>query len=206
MGFLSTSEVVKCSATDLLGQYVGQTAPKTLKKLQEGLGHVLFIDEAHRLIYDYGSYAIEAADELVAFLSKPVNVGRMIVILAGLKDDMNRLIYLYPAFSGLFPEEITFDHIPPDDCITLLVRELVHSRFGSENESLTDKDSENYHKVRRLFRTLGVIPSWSNAHDVKNLAKQMVGQFLQTFQRGVPPERNLSAELIISCMKEMITQ
>lgn len=49
LGFLSNVEVVECSATDLVGQYIGHTGPKTVKQLERGLGKVLFIDEAYRL-------------------------------------------------------------------------------------------------------------------------------------------------------------
>ncbi|RTE83779.1 hypothetical protein BHE90_001583 [Fusarium euwallaceae] len=204
MGFLSTSEVIECSATDLLGQYVGHTAPKTLKKLQEGMGRVLFIDEAYRLMY--GAYGADAVDELVGFLSKPTNVGKMIVILAGFTADMHRLISLYPVLSGLFPEEIAFDHIPPDDCITLLRRELAQSGFHSDNNFLDDKSSVDYSKAKRLFHILALIPSWSNARDVKNLGKQILGRFLETSLSDGSRERVLTAGIIIECMKHMITQ
>ncbi|RSM09364.1 hypothetical protein CEP52_004209 [Fusarium oligoseptatum] len=204
MGFLSTEKVIECSATDLLGQYVGQTAPRTQKKLQEGIGHVLFIDEAYRLID--GSYGVEAVDELVSFLSKPANVGRMIVILAGLMKDMHELMARHPVLSGLFPEEITFYHIPPDDCIILLNRELERNGFWSNQQFLTDKRSENYHKVRRLFHTLAAIPTWSNARDVKTLTRQMLGRFLETNQPAASPERALTADLIIECLKHMVIQ
>jgi hypothetical protein len=64
MGFLSTPEVLECSATDLVGNYVGQTGPKTQKLLEKGLGKVLFIDEAYRLAE--GGFATEAMDESTA--------------------------------------------------------------------------------------------------------------------------------------------
>jgi SpoVK/Ycf46/Vps4 family AAA+-type ATPase len=47
MGFLSTPEVVECSATDLVGQYVGQTGPKVQQMFAKALGRVLFVDEAY---------------------------------------------------------------------------------------------------------------------------------------------------------------
>ena len=49
MGFLSTAEVVECSAKDLVGQYVGQTGPKAQALIESALGKVLFVDEAYRL-------------------------------------------------------------------------------------------------------------------------------------------------------------
>lgn len=46
MGLLSSTDVIECAASDLVGQYVGQTGPKTRQKLEQGLGKVLFVDEA----------------------------------------------------------------------------------------------------------------------------------------------------------------
>lgn len=59
--------MVECSATDLIGQYVGQTGPKTIKQLERGLGKVLFVDEAYRL--SGGLFAQEAVNELVSVYS-----------------------------------------------------------------------------------------------------------------------------------------
>lgn len=75
LGFLSQVEVVECSATDLIGQYVGETGPKTIKQLERGLGKVLFIDEAYRL--GEGSFAQEAINELVDTVTKPQFAGKL---------------------------------------------------------------------------------------------------------------------------------
>lgn len=48
MGFITSAEVIECSSTELVGQYVGQTGPETQKLLENGLGKILFIDEAYR--------------------------------------------------------------------------------------------------------------------------------------------------------------
>ena len=98
MGFLSTEEVVECSATDLIGQFVGSTCPKTRSQLEKGLGKVLFIDEAYRLAE--GQYATEAVEEMVHLLSTPKYMGRMIVILAGHTSGMNRLMAANSNLSG----------------------------------------------------------------------------------------------------------
>lgn len=49
MGILGAPEVLECSSSDLVAQYVGQTGPKTERLLEKGSGRVLFIDEAYRL-------------------------------------------------------------------------------------------------------------------------------------------------------------
>jgi len=204
MGFLSTAEVIECSAIDLIGQFVGQTAPKTRKKLNEGIGKVLFIDEAWRLAG--GTFAAEAVDELIHFLTQPSNQGRMIVILAGFVEEMNKLMTVQPILSGLFPEEIFFDNIPAEDCMKLLARELELNQTVTEDNFLENSASDGYKKVKRLFHVMQVIPTWSNARDIKNLAKTIVGRFLESSNPTPQHARTLSADQIIDSMKSSVLQ
>ncbi|KAI0111382.1 P-loop containing nucleoside triphosphate hydrolase protein [Daldinia grandis] len=197
MGLLATPQVVECTVADLLGQYVGHTVPKTRKKLQEGVGKVLFIDEAHRLVQ--GQYETEAVDELIQFLTRPSHKGRMIVILAGYTADMHSLMSTRPALASLFPEEITFDNIPLDDCIALLAKELEFSKFTSEAGFLTNPSSPDYGKVKGLFHAMQSIPSWSNARDVRNLSRRILGGFLESIDYGCAHQaRVISAARITS--------
>src|SRR3954465_15657636 len=122
MGFLSTAEVVECSATDLVGQYVGQTGPKTQKLLEKALGKVLFIDEAYRLTE--GVFAKEAMDEIVDCITKPKFAQKLIIILAGYDADINRLMSINPGLTSRFPEALQFNGLNPDDCTRLLTKLL----------------------------------------------------------------------------------
>ncbi|KAK3374612.1 P-loop containing nucleoside triphosphate hydrolase protein [Podospora didyma] len=180
MGFLSTTEVVECTATDLIGQYIGQTAPKARRQLEQGLGKVLVIDDAPRLAHGT-HFAPEAVDELVHFLSRPNHAGRIVVILAGDTDGMHLLMSKKLALSALFPEEVVFDNLPSEDCIALLLREIEHG-FGlaiAEDHPLRDMTSESYLGAGKLFGLLGETTGWSNARDVKQLAKQVFGKYLE---------------------------
>src|SRR5271169_1458485 len=94
MGFLSSTDVIECSTSDLVGQYVGQTGPKTKKLLERARGRVLFIDEAYRL--GEGHFAKEAVDELVSTLTLEQYKGRIIVILAGYDKEINDLLAVNP--------------------------------------------------------------------------------------------------------------
>lgn len=98
---------------------------------------------------------------------------------------MDSLIGVRPGLSRLFPEEIVFNNIPPADCITLLEREPKLENIEADDDFLGNPFSDNYVKVTRLFRVLQLIPGWSNARDVKNLAKQIVGGFLEAGVRYV---------------------
>jgi hypothetical protein len=90
MGYLAKAEVVERSATELVGSYVGQTGPKVQKVLESALGRVLFIDEAYRLAGE--GFAKEAMDEIVDCLTKLKYAQKLIVILAGYDDDINRFV------------------------------------------------------------------------------------------------------------------
>lgn len=203
MGFISTKAVVECSATDLIGQYVGQTAPKTRKKLQSSLGRVLVISDSGRLMND--SFAAQAVEELLQFLASPSNSGKIIVILTGLTTEINKLLEQHSALSGLFSEEIIFEAIPPDDCIELLLQELQGSGINVKIPSLADSSSEDYCKVRQLFRSLGAIPSWSNARDVKNMAKQIIRQFFSASDPAAL-QQGLSLTHVTEYMNQAIAQ
>jgi hypothetical protein len=98
MNLLSSAEVIESSATDLIGSYVGQTGPKLLEK---ALGKVLLIDEAYRLAE--GHFAKEAMDEIVDCITKPKFFQKLIIILAGYDNDINRLMATTRGLTSRFP-------------------------------------------------------------------------------------------------------
>ncbi|KMU89771.1 stage V sporulation protein K [Coccidioides immitis H538.4] len=203
MGLLSAPEVVEHSASDLIGQYVGQTSPKTRKLLELASGKVLFIDEVHRLAS--GQFAAEAVDELVGFLTQQENAGKMVVILAGYQSDIRNLMSNRPDLSGLFKEEIAFDELSPEDCVAILLRELDANRITTESDFLRVRESRGHSNVRKLFKALIALPGWSNARDVKYLATQILGNFLESAADNTTSDRTLSADHVEACIMDMIT-
>ncbi|KAL7931989.1 P-loop containing nucleoside triphosphate hydrolase protein [Trichoderma chlorosporum] len=203
MGFISTKEVIECSATDLIGQYVGQTAPKTRKKLQSSLGRVLVISDSGRLMGD--SFAAQAVEELLQFLANPSHSGKIVVVLTGLATDINKLLEQHPVLFGLFSEEIIFEALQPDDCIRQLLQELQGSGVNVRIPSLANSSSEDYCKVRQLFRSLGALSGWSNARDVKNIAKQIIRQFFNTSDPAAL-QHGLSIAHVTDYMNQAIIQ
>ncbi|XMA20285.1 hypothetical protein WAI453_013076 [Rhynchosporium graminicola] len=171
MGFLAKADVVECSATDLVASYVGQTGLKVQNVLENALGRVLFIDEAYRLAGD--GFAKEAMDEIVDCLTKPKYARKLIVILAGYDDDMNRLMAQNPGLTIRFPEVIVFRGLDPTDCLNLLIQ-LMRGRQLDMRKNNKDLDLsimevptlDFRHVTLDQFEILGRIANWANARDV----------------------------------------
>ena len=173
MGLLSSPEVCECSATDLIGQYVGQTGPKTTKQLEKALGKVLFIDEAYRL--GEGNFATEATNELVDNLTKAKFAGKMIVILAGYEDAMNQLLSVNQGLASRFPEDVMFKNMEPQHCMQLLQDLLKKS--GIEVDE-ADKD-QLLPDILDSFASLSNLRSWGNGRDINTLSKIIISQLFQ---------------------------
>ena len=185
LGFLATAEVVECSATELVGQYVGQTGPKTQKLLEKGLGKILFIDEAYRLAE--GQFAKEAMDEIVDSITKPKFAQKLIIILAGYDADINRLMSINPGLTSRFPEALLFKGLEPDESVRLLT-ELLKVQKSKLRQKKTDLDMAVLEYPRNAFfqdlldrfKTLSMLPNWANARDVQTIAKSIFGKTMKS--------------------------
>jgi AAA+ superfamily predicted ATPase len=105
---LSTGNFVEAQRGDLIAEYIGQTAPKTLKKIGEAKGGVLFIDEAYNLSYSDSSK--DYGHECVATLIKEMEDKRddLCVILAGYSKEMEQLLNTNPGFKSRIQFNIEF--------------------------------------------------------------------------------------------------
>ncbi|KAJ3962451.1 hypothetical protein N0V92_000828 [Colletotrichum tropicale] len=173
MGLLSTDEVVTCSVTDIVGEYVGQTGPKVLNTLETGLGKVLFIDEAYRLAMGTNgtsgsSFHTEAVGELVDAMTQPRYRNNMVVILAGYTREMDCLMHTNPGLRSRFPEQITFEPMPPHACLQYLRNQLHKLKIGVVEG---DDSSEIVHD---LFERLSLTSGWASGRDVETLARRII--------------------------------
>ncbi|RWA10744.1 hypothetical protein EKO27_g4355 [Xylaria grammica] len=154
-------------------------------------------------------YGREALDELINFLTKPANMGRIVVIMAGYTWEMNMLLSTSPVPEGIFQDDIIFENIPPDECISLLAHELIKANEGIDTRGVfADSASEDYIKIRWLFRSMQSVPSWSNARDVEHLAKRILSRNLELTSDGslqVDP-LVISSQRVIDCMLQMLKQ
>ncbi|KAK4201316.1 hypothetical protein QBC40DRAFT_223947 [Triangularia verruculosa] len=179
MGFLSTNEVIECSASNLIGQYMGQTSPKVINLFEKALGKVLFIDEAYRLSggnrgTGHGSYEEEAIGELVDCMTKPRYLRKMIIVLAGYDKDMDNLMQVNAGLRGRFATEIVFPAMTASKAKQHLKNLLLKEDIELRDD--VDPGEEEKEKVLRYLHQLGKTVGWANARDVKSLAATVTGQ------------------------------
>ncbi|RYP32534.1 hypothetical protein DL767_005146 [Monosporascus sp. MG133] len=192
MGFLSTDEVVECSASHMIGQYTGQTAPKVVSLLDSALGKVLFIDEAYRLTSRLGGrgFESEAIGELVDCMTKPRYLRKMIIILAGYNNDMHQLLKSNAGLRGRFPTEIRFRPMDEELSRAHLVKLL--SKQDIEIHDETKPSSDDHETVLRLFYKLGMTEGWSNGRDIQSLANVITAEVYKRTP-SIPAESEASS-------------
>ncbi len=125
LGLLPGEELVEAKASDLVTGYVGQAGKCTRELLRKSLGGVLFIDEAYQMDPQRGgSFMTEAVDELVGALTEDEFKGKLLVILAGYSDDMEKMLKTNPGLNSRFSERVHFEDFHTEAIADLLKAEL----------------------------------------------------------------------------------
>ncbi len=117
LGLLVRPEVIEAHRADLVGEHLGSTAIKTNKLVDSALGGVLFIDEAYALHNEAYSGGDAFGSEAVATLLKRAedDRDRLVVVLAGYPQDMDRLLRSNPGLASRFSTRITFPSYAPGE-------------------------------------------------------------------------------------------
>ncbi|MFN3276328.1 MAG: CbbX protein [Paracoccus sp. (in: a-proteobacteria)] len=119
LGYVRKGHLVTVTRDDLVGQYIGHTAPKTKEVLKKAMGGVLFIDEAYYLYRpenerDYGQEAIEILLQVMEN-----NRDDLVVILAGYADRMDRFFASNPGFRSRIAHHIEFPDYSDDELLVI---------------------------------------------------------------------------------------
>ncbi|WCK55851.1 AAA family ATPase [Aneurinibacillus sp. Ricciae_BoGa-3] len=134
-GFLKRGHLVTAGRADLVGEYVGQTAIKTERKIREALGGVLFIDEAYSLLGERGDYGREAVDTLVEEITK--HNENLVVILAGYPELMEDLLDSNPGLRSRFKKRFTFPDYTADELVQVAADYARNLGYDLEDEAAT---------------------------------------------------------------------
>jgi len=137
LGYLTKGHITNVTREDLVGQYVGHTAPKTKEQLQKAQGGILFIDEANHLYKpdnerDYGSEAIELLLQVMENQRDD-----LILIFGGKKEKLETFFHSNPGISSRIGNHIDFPDYKSED-LKEITKFLLHNhnRYKFSNESL----------------------------------------------------------------------
>jgi probable Rubsico expression protein CbbX len=164
LGYLDRGHLVAAMRNDLVGEYIGQTAPKTKKLLDRAKGGVLFIDEAYYLHRtdsekDYGQEAIEILLQVMENERHSI-----VVILAGYKDRMDAFFESNPGMSSRIAHHLDFANYEPEelDSIGRLMLEQ-EAYYLSEDAAVTFRE----YLAWRMQQ-----PRFANARTVRNMLER----------------------------------
>jgi AAA+ superfamily predicted ATPase len=168
MGFLSTDEVIECSATHLIGMFEGHTGPRVVELFERSLGKVLFIDEAYRLgLSGEHSFACDAVGEIVDCMMKPRYHGKLVIVLAGYTHDVDLLLRTNAGLRGRFATEISCSPMSPESEL----RHLCGLLAKKDIELLGAKaglDGDSRGALMELLAKLAETKGWASGRDVQD--------------------------------------
>ena len=163
LGFVRRGQVISVTRDDLVGQYIGHTAPKTKEILKKAMGGVLFIDEAYYLHRpdnerDYGQEAIEILLQVMENQRED-----LVVILAGYGERMTKFFGSNPGFRSRIAHHIEF----PDyaEAELLFIAELMLKERGYRFSAAAREAFEKYIALRRTQPFISKARSIRNAVD-----------------------------------------
>jgi len=169
-GVLPEAKFVETDASGLIGKYVGETAPKTQAKINDAMGGVLFIDEAYALADTNGVDGVSSGygDEAIAVLLKEMEDkrGKFCVILAGYKEQMQKLLSSNPGFSSRIQFSLDFPDYSREELM-----QLSDVFLSKKQYEITPNALEKLIDVTEYFRQ---DDDFSNARTLRNILDQVI--------------------------------
>jgi probable Rubsico expression protein CbbX len=184
LGYVRSGHLVAVTRDDLVGQYIGHTAPKTKEVLKKAMGGVLFIDEAYYLYRpenerDYGQEAIEILLQVMENQRDD-----LVVILAGYKDRMDTFFQSNPGMNSRIAHHIEFPDYAEDE-----LAKIAHHMLEFQNYKLDEEAQLAFERYLQLRKQQ---PHFANARSVRNALER--ARLRQASRLFANPHQELTAE------------
>ena len=184
LGYLEKGHLVHAMRDDLVGEYIGHTAPKTKQVLERAMGGVLFIDEAYTLYraQDSKDYGQECIDILMQVMENERD--KLVVILAGYKDRMDHFFESNPGMSSRIAHHLDFAEYEVDEL--LAIGRLMLDRTSYYLSEEADTAFRDYLSLRMRQ------PRFANARSVRNELES--ARLRHAYRLAADPERHWSKD------------
>ncbi|MCR5294700.1 MAG: AAA family ATPase [Lachnospiraceae bacterium] len=186
IGALSKGQLVEVDRGNLVAGYVGQTAIKTKKKIEEAKGGILFIDEAYTLARGEGNdFGQEAIDTILKAMED--NRDDLVVIVAGYTDLMKKFINSNPGLKSRFNKYIEFPDYSAEELIAIF-----NLRCDKYGYSFTPEARRKVDEIITAHeKNKG--PNFANARDVRNLFEKIItNQATRIAELAEPTDEDLT--------------
>jgi probable Rubsico expression protein CbbX len=196
LGCVRRNTLVTVTRDDLVGQYIGHTAPKTREVLKRAMGGVLFIDEAYYLYRpenerDYGQEAIEIILQVMES-----NRSDLVVILAGYKDRMETFFRANAGIHSRIAHHIEFPDFSTEELLQIaeLMATRMHYRFDADS-----RETLRRYVARRIHQ-----PNFANARSIRNaLDRARLRQANRLFARAMRGEQATVDQLTLIAAEDI---
>ncbi len=184
LGYLEKGHLVHAMRDDLVGEYIGHTAPKTKQVLERAMGGVLFIDEAYTLYraQDSKDYGQECIDILMQVMENERD--KLVVILAGYKDRMDHFFESNPGMSSRIAHHLDFAEYEIDELLAIGRLMLDRSSYYLSGEAMAA--FRDYLSLRMRQ------PRFANARSVRNELES--ARLRHAYRLAGDPERRWSKD------------
>lgn len=196
LGLIKTDTPNCVSVNDLIAEHIGGTAIKTAKVIQKSLGGVLFIDEAYQLAPRHEKdFSYECIATIVREITEHKN--DLVIIFAGYKDEMERLMNVNPGLKSRITNRISFDDYSPEELSLILKSKTDLANFilpSEVNDFLFD-----------LIKTESKKKDFGNARFIENLLQEIILKHSVNVVTKSKSNDNISDEVIRTITLEDVT-
>jgi SpoVK/Ycf46/Vps4 family AAA+-type ATPase len=184
LGVLRTGQMVEVARADLVAQYVGATALKTMEKFEEACGGVLFIDEAYTLSSSNSGGGPDFGREAIDTLVKLMEDRRddVVVIVAGYSHEMRKFLQSNPGLSSRFSRTVEFENYEPAELVQIMELICLSHNYALEHETRA--------ALAVYFEQIPRDASFGNGRTVRKLFEEMVGR--QAGRLAVMPDATVA--------------
>lgn len=183
LGVVSKGHFVEVDRSDLVAEYVGQTAPKTTKVIESALGGVLFIDEAYSLVPD-GRRDVFGQEAINTLLKRMEDCrDDLVVVVAGYKTEMSHFIDSNPGLKSRFSRTIHFEDYAPSE-----LADIFKASCEQHGYLLSDKTFESMrHLISQFDAQIGEL---GNGRFVRNIFDRCVAMQCNRLAAVTKPTKN----------------
>ena len=165
--YIKQNKLIEVSSKDLVGEFVGQTAPKTMAVVEKALGGVLFIDEAYSLASGTGS-GNSYNEEAIATLIQAMENYRdnLVVIFAGYTKEMQAFLNSNSGIVSRIGYTLEFEDYTPDELIVIFKNMMKKSGFVVSDDAVEE--------VRKVIEEYRYTKNFGNARFIRNVYEKSI--------------------------------